>query len=110
MRSYTPLQTQEGDVIGRMTCAVSNVVCRRMVLGVVIGEVGRTFCPVETELILCGTTAEPVKAHPNHFNAALYDGVRDEAGGSRIVCLDRRSWLFPIIVHDVQCWRHTGGG
>ena len=68
--------------------AVSEVVRWRMVLGVVIGHICGSFLPVKAKLILCRTTAEPVKVHPNHFYSSLDDGVRDEAGCSRIVGLD----------------------
>ena len=60
---------------------MSQVVGWRVMLGVIVCHVGCAFVPVESELSLGGTAAQPVEAHPNHFDSSLDDRVLDESGG-----------------------------
>ncbi len=78
-----------------MGCPVSQVVGGRVVLGVVVCHVGGAFFPVKAELALGSTASEPMEMHPDHLDPALNDCVLDESGGSGIVSLDGRWWLFP---------------
>ncbi len=48
----------------------------------VFGKVETTSIPIKTKLVLGGTAAEPVEAHPQHFDAAVDDGVVDKSRGS----------------------------
>ena len=55
--SYTPLQTQESSYLASMCCPMSQVVGRRVMLGVVVCHIGCAFVPVKTELSLGGAAA-----------------------------------------------------
>ena len=46
-----------------------------MMLGVVVTKVGDTWLPVDKELSLACTIADPVKAHVDRFRPVLLDGV-----------------------------------
>ncbi len=59
-----------------------------MMFGTIICKVETTFIPIEAELALCCAAAEPVEAHPKHFDVAVDDGVVDESRGSRVVSLN----------------------
>ena len=48
----------------------------------VIGKVETTSIPIKAELALGRTAAEPVEVHPQHFDAAVDDGVIDKSRGS----------------------------
>ena len=62
-----------------MGSSVCNVVGWRVMFCVVIHEICRSFVPIKLELVLCCSAAEPVEAHPDHFDAVLDDGVLKES-------------------------------
>ena len=71
-------------VLPGMGMAVGQVICGRMMLGVVVGKVGGPAGPIETKLGLGLSAAEPMEAEPNHFSVPLDDGVVKETSGGRI--------------------------
>ena len=78
-----------------MGMSVGQVICWRMMLGVVVSKVGSAAVPVEAELGLGLPAAEPVEAEPNHLSASLDDCVIEEAGSRGVVCLDWGGRLGP---------------
>ena len=71
-----------------MGLPVGKVVCRRMVLSMIVGQVARAFVPVKAKLALGGAAAPPVEAHPNHLDATLDDGVIGETRSCGVIRLD----------------------
>ena len=65
----------------------------RVVFGEVVAKVVVTFGPVDEELTLVDTVADPVEAHVHGFGATLGYGVIGDAGGCTIVRLDRSGAL-----------------
>ena len=64
-------------------------------LGVVVAKVGDTRLPVDEELALACAISYPIKAHVDHFQYFLLDGVVGKAVGGRVVYLDwsGRMWV-----------------
>ena len=71
-----------------MGMSVGQMICWRMMLGVVVSKVGSAAVPVEAELGLGLPAAEPLEVEPNHLSAPLDDCVIEEAGGRGVVGLD----------------------
>jgi hypothetical protein len=59
-----------------------------VVFGEVIGEIVFTGAPVNDELVLLDSIADPVESHVNCFGSALFDCFVDNASGTSIVGLD----------------------
>ena len=67
----------------------------RMMLGEVVGFVETSFLPVDVELSLTDTVADPVVAHVDGFGAFLLDGVIGNAGSGGIVS-GNRGWRLGV--------------
>ena len=65
---------------------MGQVISGGMMLGVVVGKIGGPAGPVETKLGLGFPAAEPMEAHPDHFDAALDDGVLNESRSHPLSC------------------------
>ena len=59
-----------------------------MMIGVVVTKVGDTRLPVDKELALACTIADPVKVHVNSFRPFFLDGVVGKSVGGGVVDLD----------------------
>jgi hypothetical protein len=73
-----------------------------MMLGEVIGLIGCTWFPVDNDLELFDTLADPLEQHVIGFGAALFGSVNRDAFGSFVVFLDGsgRLWMTQFIRHD----------
>ena len=73
------------------------VVPRRMMLGEIVGHVGRTLAPDETELFLIDAIVDPIKTHIKGFRKFLSHRSVQDARGSRIIIENwgaiRRLWM-----------------
>ena len=65
-----------------------------MVLGVIVAQVSDAGLSVDEELTLACAFAYPIKAHVNHFQLFLLDGVVGKAVGGGVVNLDWRGRLW----------------
>ncbi len=61
---------------------------RRMVLGWVVGKIFLRTFPVDVELFLSLSVAEPVEAHIHSFGSALYYVVGEDANGTFVIELE----------------------
>jgi hypothetical protein len=61
---------------------------RRMMLGEVVGLIGFTWLPVDDELALVNSVADPIETHVHGFGAALFDRIVGDAFGAFVVGLD----------------------
>ncbi len=84
-----------------MCGVVRQVICRWVVLCTVICQVGGSAVPIETELPLGFPAAKPMQAHPDHFDAALDDGVIYKPHRSGVVRLNGCFGLWPT--HFLEC-------
>ena len=66
-----------------------------MVLCVVIPVVGFARCPVDMEVALADTVANPTEAHVDSFGAALFDCVVGYALDCAVVCGEHGGRLGP---------------
>ena len=61
------------------------------------GEVvAKIFCagpPVDDELVLFDSIADPIEAHIHGARFALLQSIVRDAGGGGVVCLNRGWWL-----------------
>ena len=64
-----------------------------MMFGEVVGAVADAAAPVDDELSLPDTIANPIKTHVHSFGAFLFDGVIGDARGSAVVGDDWRCRL-----------------
>jgi hypothetical protein len=64
-----------------------------MVFGEVVSEVVAAAGPINVELILNNTVADPVVSHVHGFGAALFYCVIGDATSSAVVCLNGRGSL-----------------
>jgi hypothetical protein len=69
------------------------VMSQRVVLSELISQVGSALLPMDTEVALADTVADPVKAHINCAGSVLFDGVIGDAVGHNIVSLHGSHWL-----------------
>ena len=58
-----------------------------MMLGKVVRFVEAAALPIDMELALADTIANPVEAHIDSFGTLLFDSVVGDAGGSAVVSL-----------------------
>ncbi len=89
---------------------MSNVICRDVMFGVIVGQVVAAFLPKDLELSLGIMAFKPIKLRVKRFELACYDGVVDISSCSRVVNLDCRIGLGPT--HFNQCipeWDHFFG-
>ena len=76
--------------------SLADVMARRMVLSEVIRLVGQARLPVDSELALLDSVADPVEPHVHCLGAFCLDCVVGDAAGRGVVCLDwSRAFLFP---------------
>jgi hypothetical protein len=61
---------------------------RGMMLGKVVGEIVFTCTPMNNELALLDSVADPVKVHVYGFGSTLFDSFVCDASGACIVGLD----------------------
>ena len=54
---------------------------RRVMLCVIVGNIGYAGLPVDEELAAAGTVADPVETYVNGFGALLFDGVIGKSDG-----------------------------
>ncbi len=73
----------------------------RMMLGVVIGNVGGTGGPKNTELFLVYAIADPVEPHIDCLGPLLLDGAIHDAGRRRVVGSYGSRWLR--VPHFMEC-------
>ena len=66
-----------------------------MVLCVAIPVVGFARYPVDMEVALADTVANPIETHVDCFGAALFDCVVCDAFGGAVVCGEYGGWLWP---------------
>ena len=66
-----------------------------MMLCTVIRFVGRTGVPVDDELALADTIADPMVAHVHGFGATLFDIIIGDAARDAAVSFKRCRWLLP---------------
>jgi len=64
-----------------------------MVFGKVVGAITDPTSPVDNELALANTVADPVKTHVHGFGAFLFDGVVGDARSSAVVSDNGSRWL-----------------
>ena len=77
------------------------VVGWRVVFGVVVGEIVCSLSPVDEELALADSVADPVEAHIHGFGSSLLHCFVADAGGTGVVCLNGSGWLWmPHVVED----------
>ena len=69
------------------------MMCRRVVLCPIIGEVLSSWSPEKTELVLCFLAAQPIESHIHRLGTFWLDLVIYYAFRGRVVCLYRRAWL-----------------
>ena len=60
----------------------------------IVAQVCDAGLPVDEELTLACTVADPIKAHVDRFQSFLLDGVVSEAVGVGVVDLDWRGRLW----------------
>lgn len=77
-----------GALITNIDLAHFPMMGRRMVLREVVGQVVGAFLPVDAEVALADSVADPIKAHVYGFGSTLFDFVVDDAFGNGIVSLD----------------------
>jgi hypothetical protein len=68
------------------------------VLGEVVSKVIGPLPPVDGELALCNTIADPIEAHVNGFGASLFYGSIGNARRTGVVSLDGsgRLWMSHV--------------
>ncbi len=79
------------------------MVFRRVMLGRIVCKIFLPTFPVNVELFLSLSIANPIKAHIHSFRSALNDSVSQDADGAFVVELERRRALW--MAHLVE-----GGG
>ena len=84
---YTPSASDLGRG-SKIVGAHINVVLSGMMFCVVVCIVFAAFAPIDEELIVGDTVADPVEAHVDGFGSALLDGVVGESNCNFIVGLD----------------------
>jgi hypothetical protein len=85
----------------QVACAHQFVMGRGMVLGKVVSEIFFTSTPMNDEVALLDSIADPVKAHVNCFGSALFDCFVGNASGAGTVGLD---WCGSLrMVHFLKC-------
>ncbi len=70
------------------------MVFRRVVLGRIICKIFLPTFPVNVELFLSLSIANPIKAHIHSFRSALNDSVSQDADGAFVVELEWRRALW----------------
>ena len=65
------------------------MVCRRIIIGAVVGPVTEAGVTVREKLDLLFATAKPVEASVNQLHFPLGNCVVDDAGSGGVVSLDR---------------------
>ena len=77
----TPLQKEINRSIGKLFVQMQvcrpheAVMSRRVVLCVIVGQIGYAWLSVDKELAAAGAAADPVEARVDGFGALLFDGV-----------------------------------
>ncbi len=66
---------------------------RRVVFGVIVGDIGGSGAPIDQELALSGPVLDPVEAHVDRLRSFLLDGAVGETDSSGVVNLYGRRWL-----------------
>ena len=97
----TPSQKELNDVVSQMFGCVEKVgsheavVGGRVVLGVIVGKIGRPRPPVDEELSLASPVLDPIKAHVHGFGSFLLDGIVGKTFGGGVVDLHGgwRLWM-----------------
>ena len=77
------------------------VMLRRMVFGVVVGDVGFAGSPEDAELFLINSIADPVESHVYCLRSLLFDCAIHDAGCGRVVSGNGGRWLW--VAHFGQC-------
>jgi hypothetical protein len=80
--------------------AFQSVVGWRVVFGVVVGKIVCSLSPMDEELALADSVADPVEAHIHGFGSSLFDCFVADSGGTGVVGLDGSGWLW--MAHVVE--------
>lgn len=72
----------------------SAMMCRRMMLGKIVGVVIDATTPKNNEVTLFDSIPKPIEAHVHSFGTALSDRFVGYAGSTGVVGLNRRCWLW----------------
>ncbi len=67
---------------------------RRVMFGVVIGEVFLAGVPFDVELVPCNLVGDPKVSHFHGSRALALDGVVSNAGGGGVITMDWSCWLL----------------
>jgi hypothetical protein len=69
------------------------MMCGRMMLGEIVGQIREAGSPVNNKLILLDAVFNPAETHVNGFRTSLLDVFVGNTGGTGVVGLDRRRRL-----------------
>jgi hypothetical protein len=85
----------------QIACAHHFVMGEGMMLGKLVGEIDFTGTPMDDELTLFDSIADPVETHVNCFGSALFDCFVGNASGTGIVSL---AWCCCLrMSHLLEC-------
>ena len=93
--STYPLYSELNWGLAGMYGSISFMIKRRMILCAIVGKIRVARSPVEEELALRFTAAEPPEAHVHGFEVFGDDGLVDDTGGGGFFSLDGRLGLWP---------------
>ena len=91
--SNTPLQVFRTGRSIDVDWTYSSVVGWAVVLCKVVGEVGFAWGPIDIELVLFDTVAQPVKSHVDCFGLVLFDSAISDTVSGAVVSSDWSGWL-----------------
>ena len=76
---------------------------RRLILCVIVVNIGYKRLPVDEELAAAGTVADPVETCVDGFGALLFDGFIGKSDGVELsTCMGVASWGWPSLRRSVR--------
>jgi hypothetical protein len=75
------------------------VMCRRMMLGEIVGEIVGAFSPMYYEVTLFDAVTYPIKTHDNGFGPLMFDGLIGYTCRTCIICFNGCGQLFMAHFH-----------